>query len=201
MKLGFDGNTSIESTGGKYINITPENAVSKGRFIKELSFNSEDNYLEVVIENSEGQTASKRYYTPQKGGFIKTDEDLEKATTKLVKIIANIVRLYCPKDTAIEGETFKELCEASIKKINEVNPEFSKKELWVKLIYNNKDFTTLPGYAPIALPASLSEEEVKKYGLVIRPEYNDVVEKAPVVPDTDVKEDPLGGLSNDEAGF
>jgi hypothetical protein len=185
--IGFDASTK-EGSSSKFIEVTPEKAIAAGRFIKDITAEvneSGKSFLNVEIIDKEEKTANRRYYEPSvDGSIIKNENDLEKATVKLVGVGANIVRRFKGEDVAISGATWKEYFENIVKAVKGT-PDWNKKELRVKIILNSSGFPTLPGYAPIMenlnIPISESKLKITQY---------DTVVAAPVKPDTDTPTTP-----------
>ena len=146
---GFDENTQ-ETSGSKFIQVTPETAIKAGRFIKELKFeeNNGNPYFEIVVTNAQGQTANRRYYEPKiDGNIIKDANDLKKSVTKFNSVMANLSRRFLGEGYKPQGVTdFTSLCKVIMK---DVGNKYVNKELRIKLILTEKNFPTLPTYAPI----------------------------------------------------
>jgi hypothetical protein len=146
---GFDEST-VESSGSKFIQVTPETAIATGRFIKELKFeeNEGNPYIEISVVNVQGQTANRRYYAPKiDGTYTKTEEDLKKAVVKFNSLMANLSRRFLGESYKPAGVAdFSSLCKVIIK---DIGTKYVNKELRVKVILNKDNFPTLPAYAPV----------------------------------------------------
>ena len=199
--FGFDENTKEGSTS-KFIQISPETAISTGRFIKELKFeeNNGNPYMEIIVTNIQDQIAGRRYYEPKiDGSIIKNETDLKKAVTKFNGIAANLARRFLGETYKPAGvKDFSGLCKTIIK---DIGNKYVSKELRIKLVLNSKSFPTLPAYAPI-----FEGIDVNPSKLTISPAFDNVTstyksntgsDNTELTPDTD----PLHKSDTKEADF
>lgn len=163
--FGFDSTTkSEEAVVGNYLTA----GINENIKLKEVSFNddSDNHYMEIVVEDADGRSVNRRYFDPSNDRF-----DVEKATNKFNKVCKNLATKFLGNDFEMEGaKSFKAFVGNFIKALK---PHFGTGDLRVKVILNNKDFSTLPGYAPIFESMEVASGDSK---LFINPEF-DRVEK------------------------
>jgi len=188
--FGFDESTA-EGSVSKFIQVTPETAIAVGRFIKEIKFeeNEGNPYMEIVVTNAQEQTAGRRYYEPKiDGSIIKNEADFKKAITKFNGVAANLARRFLGETYKPQGVTdFTSLCKVIIK---DIGNKYVDKELRIKLILNNKNYPTLPTYAPI-----FEDITVNPTKLIVNPAFDNVIStyrKDETAPDADIA--PGGGI-------
>ena len=184
--FGFDESTA-EGSVSKFIQVTPETAIAVGRFIKEIKFeeNEGNPYMEIVVTNAQEQTAGRRYYEPKiDGSIIKNEADFKKAITKFNGVAANLARRFLGESYKPEGvKDFTSLCKTIIK---DIGNKYVNKELRIKLILNNKNYPTLPTYAPIFEDVATNPSK-----LVVKPSFDNVVstyKRDDVTPDSDASQ-------------
>lgn len=165
--FGFDEGTSEVS--GKFIQITPETAISEGRFIESMEFieDGEKSRFKVVVKNAQGQTAQKSWFEPKLGGFV-DEKILKTKVSQFNGVMANIARRFLGEKYSPQGVTgFESLCKTVIK---DIGNKYVGKELRVKCVYDKNGFPTLPNVAPIFEDITTSPSK-----LVVNPKYDIVV--------------------------
>lgn len=177
-EIGINKETTETTEGGKFIRVVDEeSAIQEGRFIESIEVGDAANgnaYLQVNIVDKEGKTANKRFFEPSLGQYIESDEALDKADQKLIKVVANLLRRFRGEGVSTPTlGSWKEMFE-HVKKEVEGTTGWQNKELRIKLILNKEDFPTLPGYAPIFEDISVPKDQSK---LKIEPDFNDRVTK------------------------
>jgi hypothetical protein len=192
--FGFDESTT-EGSVSKFIQVTPETAIAAGRFIKEIKFeeNEGNPYMEIVVTNALDQTAGRRYYEPKvDGSIIKNDADFKKAITKFNGVAANLARRFLGETYKPEGvKDFTSLCKTIIK---DIGNKYVNKELRIKLILNNKNFPTLPTYAPIFEDVTTNPSK-----LVVNTAFDTVVstyKRDDAAPDSDLPQEGIVPLAD-----
>lgn len=197
--IGFDQNTA-EGPKSKFIVVSPETAISAGRYVTELTTGNMDDgkaWLQCVITDNTGATANKRWFEPTMGQYITTEEDLKRAQTKIIGIVANLVRRFKGEEYVMTGATtFKEFFDKAVAAIKST-PNWDKEEIQV-LVVNGKPtadggvFPTLPNFPPI-----FDDVNSDKPKLSISDKYHDVKawEGSAVTPDNDGASESLEKIS------
>jgi hypothetical protein len=172
MNFGFDETTSEVTATGKFIpagiqdNITLKNV----EFLDDAG--NGNPALEITFEDSEGRTVNKRYFDPSKSQY-----DPQKAVNKFNKVAKNIATKFLGDNATLSGTDFKSF---SQNLIAQLTPHFgSATKLRVKVILNNADYPTLPGYAPICELMTVPKDQTQ---LKINPDWNDRVEPVAATP-------------------
>ena len=162
---GYGASAEVDdsvNTGGDYINLNNgDKPIDTGRFIDSVIFNDGDGstaYLEVTVNDKDGKSASRRYFEPKVDGvIIKDDEALGKKQQQFSKLLANIGRRFLGKDYVLPNtDSFESFCKAFI---SDLGDKYKGVELRVKMVVNNKGYTTLAAYAPAFELASVPENE------------------------------------------
>ena len=157
--FGFDEEVNSESSQSKFMPA----GIETGRFIEKLEFvnGPNGNYLEVSMVDNAGRTVNGRFYEPSlDGGYVKTIADLKKKGGQISKVLANLSRKFLGENYACENkESFEAFCKAIL---TDIGDKYKGVELRTKVILNNKNFPTLPSYAPIwEDPKSIPDSETK----------------------------------------
>lgn len=165
VKTGFGVTAEVDDSvnpAGNYISLKDgDKPIDTGRFIESIVFNDGEGvnaYIEVTIVDTEGKNCSRRYFEPKVDGtIIKDEKDLAKKQAQFSKLLANIGRRFLGKDYVMpETSSFAEFCN---KFISDLGDKYKGVELRVKLVLNNKNYTTLAAYAPVIELASVPENE------------------------------------------
>lgn len=119
-----------------------------------------------------------------------TDEQNQNKATNQVSRIMQILRCFYPKEVLnFTGSTYKEFTNWVVSLLNAANKDTLLK---VKIVYNDKGYTTLPNYAkfafiePMDIPMGYYEEG-KNDSMIVELSIDQFTK--PVVADTEVKED------------
>lgn len=148
----FDATTSEVTATGKFIPAGIQDNITFRSAIWLEDAGGGNPALEIIFEDADGRTVSKRYFDPSKSQY-----DVEKAVNKFNKIAKNLATKFLGDNAAISGTDFKSFCQNLI---TQLTPHFgSPNKLRVKVILNNSDFPTLPGYAPICELMTVSKEQ------------------------------------------
>ena len=154
-------------SGGIHDNITLKSTEIK------TSTNGRD-FLEIIFENSEGQTASMTIWKNEKNQWIKTDEDLQKRDNAQFGTLMQIINCYYEtiEDTTLNS--FKDMISWVKSKLDPMIP--NKKALRLKVIYDNKGFTKVSNNGIFVEPMSVESSQIKKFArdLFERPIQADV---------------------------
>lgn len=140
-------------------------------------------FLEIVFENAEGQTATMSVWKNEKGMFIKTDEDLQRRDNAQFGNMMQIINCFYPtvEDTTLNS--FKEMIDWVSSKLNPMIA--TKKALRLKVIYDNKGYTKVSTNGMFVEPMDTAESQIKLF-------KSDRLER-PVQADIEKPIDPLAG--------
>lgn len=147
-------------------------------------------FLEVKFEK-DGKSLAHTEWEPSKRE-TETDEDYQSRVSRQVKRVLQILSCFYPKDALIfAGATYKEFAEWAVNLLNNAD---KTKLVRVKIVYNNKGYTTLPNYCKYTFiePMELPEGEKSKIAIMNIDQIT-----RPVVADNEQKEEnPLENLTN-----
>lgn len=124
-----------------------------------------------------------------------TDEEYQERVSRQVKRVLQILSCFYPKEVlTFAGATYKEFTDWAA---NLLNAADKTKLVRLKIVYNNKGYTTLPNYCKFTFiePMNLPEGEKSKIAILNIDQIT-----RPVVADTETKQDnplDLGITPND----
>ena len=156
--------------------------------LKEVNVNKTENgrdFLEIIFENENGQTATMTEWKNEKNMWIKTDEDLQRRDDAQFGRILQVIDCLGLRPE-FEGSSFVEMINWA-KGILEQYKNIDNKKLRLKVIYDKKGFTKVSSLGIFVEPMSVTESQIKLW-------KNDLLER-PVVADTEPAADPLTGNS------
>lgn len=162
MPVGINDNVTL-----KEVNV---NKTSQGR-----------DFLEIIFENAEGQTATMTEWKNEKNMWIKTDEDLQNRDNQQFGRILQVIDAVNGEHPDFEGNSFVEM-------INWVKATLStpnNKQLRLKVVYDKKGYTKVSSLGIFVEPMSVTESQIKLW-------KNDLLER-PIVADKEPVTDPLAG--------
>lgn len=140
----------------------------------DYSPNTKAPFLEVTFTKN-GQKVSQTEWEPTKFSGM-TDEDLQKKYKRQMSRMMQILECYYPEDSAELTFTCSSFIEFAKWVETLLNKVDKSKLLKLKVVYNDKGFTTLPSYAkykfvePMVLPeGKVSEIEEKDIDKFVRP--------------------------------
>lgn len=137
-------------------------------------------FLEIVFENEQGQTATMTEWKNEKNQWIKTDDDLQKRDNTQFGRICQIIDCYYPQRPDAELNTFVDMINW-VKQM--LDPMIAtKKKLRLKVNYDKKGYTRVSQYGFFVEDMSIKDSQIKLF-------KNDLMEK-PVVADKE-DNDPL----------
>lgn len=113
-------------------------------------------FLEIVFEK-DGATLTQTEWKPTKFGNM-TDEDLQnKEDTQFSRMMQILTCFYTEDELVFNGTNFADWATEVADYLNKAD---KSKLLRIKVVYNNKGYTTLPSYAKytFAEPANISKE-------------------------------------------
>lgn len=171
--------TSNEEFSGSYMPV----GINAGITLKEVNCNKTPqgrDFLEIIFENEQGQTATMTEWKNEKNQWIKTDEDLQKRDNTQFGRICQIIDCYYPQRPDAELNTFVEM-------INWVKTMLdpmiaTKKKLRLKVNYDKKGYTRVSQLGIFVEDETVKDSQIKLF-------KNDLMEK-PVVADKE-NDDPL----------
>lgn len=151
--------------------------------LKEVNVSKTPNgrdFLEIVFQNEQGQTASMTEWKNEKNMWIKTDEDLQSRDNQQFGRILQVIDSINGSHTDFEGSSFVEM-------INWVKQQLETVQLAtplrLKVCYDKKGFTRVSSLGIFVEPMSVAESQIKLW-------KNDLLER-PVVADDEPAADPL----------
>lgn len=151
--------------------------------LKEVNCNTTPqgrDFLEIIFENENGQTATMTEWKNEKNQWIKTDEDLQKRDNTQFGRICQIIDCYYPQRPDAELNTFVDM----IKWVKQMlDPMIAtKKKLRLKVNYDKKGYTRVSQLGFFVEDMSNTNSQIKLF-------KNDLIER-PVVADKE-DNDPL----------
>lgn len=151
--------------------------------LKEVNVNKTQNgrdFLEIIFENEQGQTATMTEWKNEKNMWIKTDEDLQRRDDAQFGRILQVVDAVLGQHPDFEGSSFVEMINW-VKTILALEKE-EKTKLRLKVVYDKNGYTKVSNLGVFVEPMSITESQIKLW-------KNDLLER-PVQPDKE--DDPLG---------
>lgn len=118
-------------------------------------------FLEFTFEK-DGATLTHTEWEPKMGNFVDTEEKLQQKVDNQYSRMLQILSCYYPDNMLnFNGESFKEFAEWIVTLLNAAD---KSKKLRVKVVYNNKGYTTLPSYAKYTFiePMEMKDGETSK---------------------------------------
>ena len=152
--------------------------------LKEVNVNKTQNgrdFLEIIFENEQGQTATMTEWKNEKNMWIKTDEDLQKRDNQQFGRILQVIDAVKDGHRDFEGSSFVEM-------INWVKEQLvgeDSKLLRLKVVYDKNGYTKVSSLGVFVEPMSVAESQIKLW-------KNDLLER-PVQPDKE--DDPLASTT------
>ena len=161
MPVGINENVTLKEVN---VNKTPQ-----GR-----------DFLEIIFENEQGQTATMTEWKNEKNMWIKTDEELQQRDNQQFGRILQVIDSVNGNHNEFEGSSFIEM-------INWVKTQLETVQLAtplrLKVVYDKKGFTKVSSLGAFVEPMSITESQIKLW-------KNDLLER-PVVADNEPAADPL----------
>lgn len=154
--------------------------------LKEVNVNKTPNgrdFLEIIFENENGQTATMTEWKNEKNMWIKTDEDLQKRDDQQFGRILQVIDCLGLRPE-FEGSSFVEMINWT-KGILEQYKNIDNKKLRLKVVYDKNGYTKVSSLGVFVEPMSVEESQIKLW-------KNDLLER-PVQADVEKPNDPLAG--------
>ena len=153
--------------------------------LKEVNVKKTDqgrDFLEIVFENAQGQTATLTEWKNEKNQWIVTDEDLQRRDNQQFGRILQIIDAVNGQHADFEGNSFVEM-------INwvktQLNPSNVGNQVRLKVVYDKKGYTKVSSLGVFVEPMNVPEEQSQ-----IKLWKNDLLER-PVQADVEKPVDPL----------
>ena len=173
MPVGINENVTLKEVN---VNKTPQ-----GR-----------DFLEIIFENEQGQTATMTEWKNEKNMWIKTDEDLQNRDNQQFGRILQVIDAAMGSHTDFEGSSFAEMINWVKTQLEPAtNPANIRQGMRLKVVYDKKGYTKVSSYGVFVEPMSVAKEESQ-----IKLWKNDLLER-PVQADVEKPNDPLAvGTTN-----
>ena len=150
--------------------------------LKEVNVNKTPNgrdFLEIIFENEQGQTASITEWKNEKNQWIVTDDDLQKRDNQQFGRILQVIDAVKNSHGDFEGSSFVEM----INWVKEQLVEEDSKLLRLKVVYDKNGYTKVSNLGVFVESMGVTESQIKLW-------KNDLLER-PVQADTEKPTDPL----------
>lgn len=177
--------TNTQEFNGSYMPV----GINENVTLKEVNVKKTDNgrdFLEIVFENEQGQTATMTEWKNEKNMWIKTDEDLQKRDDQQFGRILQVMDACLGEHEEFEGSSFIEMINWVESKLNIVTGNLNTL-LRLKVVYDKKGYTKVSSLGIFVEPMNVAKEESQ-----IKLWKNDLLER-PIVADKEPVADPLGG--------
>lgn len=156
--------------------------------LKEVNVKKTDNgrdFLEIIFENGQGQTATMAEWKNEKNMWIKTDEDLQNRDNQQFGRILQVIDAVCGKHDEFEGSSFVEMINWAKNQIDTANSNLpTLNAIRLKVVYDKKGYTKVSSLGVFVEPMSVAESQIKlwKKDLLERPVQADVETSDPLAP-------------------
>ena len=149
--------------------------------LKEVNVNKTPqgrDFLEIIFENSEGQTATMTEWKNEKNMWIKTDEDLQNRDNQQFGRLLQVIDAVKGGHNDFEGSSFVEM----INWVKSCLNDGDSSPVRLKVVYDKNGFTKVSSLGIFIEPMGIEESQIKLW-------KKDLLER-PVQPDKE--DDPLG---------
>lgn len=150
--------------------------------LKEVNVNKTPNgrdFLEIIFENENGQTATMTEWKNEKNMWIKTDEDLQRRDNQQFGRILQVIDAIKGGHNDFEGSSFIEMITWAKMCLNDGESGTAR----LKVTYDKNGYTQVSKNGIFIEPMSVTESQIKLW-------KNDLLER-PVVADREPAADPL----------
>jgi len=155
--------------------------------LKEVNVNKSPNgrdFLEIIFENEQGQTATMTEWKNEKNMWVKTDEDLQKRDNQQFGRLLQVIDAAVGPHGDFEASSFVEMINwVKQTLMPAVNPDNVKQTMRLKVVYDKNGYTKVSNLGVFVEPMSVAKDASQ-----IKLWKNDLLER-PVVPDKE--DDPL----------
>ena len=156
--------------------------------LKEVNVNKSPNgrdFLEIVFENADGQTATMTEWKNEKNMWVKTDEDLQNRDNQQFGRILQVIDAVTGGHAEFEGSSFIEMINWAKQQLDERLKDGNHNyEVRLKVVYDKKGYTKVSSLGIFVESMSVEQSQIKLW-------KNDLLER-PVVADVEPAADPLG---------
>lgn len=174
--------TSNEEFTSSYMPV----GINENITLKEVNVNKTPqgrDFLEIIFENEDGQTATMTEWKNEKNMWITTDEDLQRRDNQQFGRILQVIYCYYPEEQVnFEGSSFVEMINW-VKQTFDAVTEKKAYPLRLKVVYDKKGFTKVSSLGTFVESMGVEESQIKLW-------KNDLLER-PVVADKEPASDPL----------
>lgn len=157
--------------------------------LKEVNVKKTENgrdFLEIIFENEQGQTATMTEWKNEKNMWIKTDEDLQRRDDAQFGRILQVIDSIKGEHTDFEGSSFVEMINW-VKSQLEVTIGPLNSELRLKVVYDKNGYTKVSNLGIFVENMDIKESQIKLW-------KNDLLER-PVQADVEKPVDPLAAAT------
>jgi len=142
-------------------------------------------FLEIIFENEQGQTATMTEWKNEKNMWIKTDEELQNRDNQQFGRILQVIDAANGSHAEFEGNSFAEMINwVKAQLAPATNPANMRHSMRLKVVYDKKGYTKVSSLGIFVEPMSVTESQIKLW-------KNDLLER-PIVADNESTADPLG---------
>ena len=163
MPVGINENVTLKEVN---VNKTPQ-----GR-----------DFLEIIFENNQGQTATMTEWKNEKNMWIKTDEDLQNRDNQQFGRILQVMDACLGGHEDFEGSSFVEMINWVKSKLDITTGNLNA-PVRLKVVYDKKGYTKVSSLGIFVEPMSVEQSQIKLW-------KNDLLER-PVQADVEKPVDPL----------
>lgn len=170
--------TSNEEFTSSYMPV----GINENITLKEVNVNKTPqgrDFLEIVFENENGQTATMTEWKNEKNMWIVTDEDLQRRDNQQFGRILQVIDAVKGGHNDFEGSSFVEM----INWVKSCLNDGDSNSLRLKVVYDKKGFTKVSSLGIFVEPMSVEQSQIKLW-------KNDLLER-PIVADKEPAADPL----------
>ena len=157
--------------------------------LNEVNVNKSPNgrdFLEIIFENEQGQTATMTEWKNEKNMWIKTDEDLQRRDDAQFGRILQVIDAANGSHTDFEGSSFAEMINWVKAQLEPAtNPANMRQYMRLKVVYDKNGYTKVSSLGVFVEPMDVEQSQIKLW-------KNDLQER-PVKADTEKPNDPLTG--------
>ena len=150
--------------------------------LKEVNVNKTPNgrdFLEIVFENADGQTATMTEWKNEKNMWVKTDEDLQNRDNQQFGRILQVIDAVKGGHNDFEGASFVEMINWAKTCLN----DGESSPVRLKVVYDKKGYTKVSSLGIFVESMSVEQSQIKLW-------KNDLLER-PIQADVEKPVDPL----------
>lgn len=158
--------------------------------LKEVNVSKTQNgrdFLEIIFENADGQTATMTEWKNEKNMWIKTDEDLQKRDDQQFGRILQVIDAIKGGHNDFEGSSFVEMITWAKTCLNDGESDSVR----LKVTYDKNGYTQVSKNGIFIEPMTVAESQIKLW-------KNDLTER-PVKADDEKPNDPLAPTAEVES--